>query len=606
MTFGISFNRGSKALKLEKTVLSDVIELSEEFDNFKNEHHKQSFWNNFKNDVTSFHKKVAYHTSGIYDAATITVAKWVLEKASENEGKKALSVFSPNESMRNIRTALVQCNFTDVSRLIDDFRLKMRDLPNCQPYTDMLVTENDSIHEVIDRISETRSNSLCILIIRQFESLRSRFLDNLVTLLYSNVKCHVTLPRIRMVVCVSTSPTFFRQNCEIETINMLELKQFKFTKLDDIFSKIVSTGIHYYFQPPRPAPKNIEEDDPNALQSFDCSPALFSGQFMAYLQNRFFGCDYSISALIQAVKFALLQKYIEDPFWREDDVHSEELKKYDGILKAFLNEFGENSEHELLKMHFQIQSNPNFWQEVRNETVFREKKQFLFESKSKKNLLDYCDRIMKTVVNLDAQFCERLLELKKKLEEATSEPGEKVEEATNKTPSKMSFHDLQKQQKKAMKDKQNNPILTAKTAIFEHVMKLFEAVLKPYPASWRNVIGDSSWSDDTVKTTLDSSDEHDIEQCLLNAENNSTMPLAVAWRSLLCHRSFKSVSIKDWAQLFWDNTDLSQQQAKQAFFAAAGQLEHIGLIRGSADRKSTNVNVLYHPISFIPSIRPIS
>ncbi|CAL2035056.1 unnamed protein product [Caenorhabditis brenneri] len=588
MTSGISFNRGSKMLKLENTekaVLIGAIEFPDEFSKFKNETHKQGFWRNFKNDVTRFHEKIEHRTSGIYDDATAAVAKWIIEEASENEEKKDLSVFSPNGTSRNLRTALVQCNFTDVSRLIDDFRSKIRQgLSDNKPYTEMVVTENYSIHEVIDKISETKPNSLCMLIIRQFESLHSRFLDNLISLLYSDVKCNKTLPRVRLMVCVSTSPTYFRQNCEIETMNMLELKQFEFTKLDDIFSEIMSTGVHRYFQPPKPAPKKIEEDDPEALRSYDCSPALFSGQFMTYLKDRFFGCDYSICALTRAVEFALLQKYIEDPFWREDDDHSEELKKYDETLELFLEVFGEEIDYGFLKMHIRIQSDPNLWQEMRNETPFKEKKQFYLESKSKKNIIELCDRIMEAVINLDAHFYERLVELKKKLEKANTESEEK------------------KKQRNAITLKQNNPILTAKSAIFEHVMTLFETVLKPYPAGWRNVIGASSWSDDTVKKTLDSTDEYNIEQCLLNVENNSTMPLAVAWRSLLCHRNFKTVSIKDWAQLFLDNTNLSREQAKQAFFAAAGQLEHIGLIRGSADRKSTNVNVLYHPISFIPSI----
>lgn len=598
MTPGISFNRGSRKLILDRKLISDAIDFPE--DSVLKEKDQRRFWKNFTDDVTRFDEKVAYHTSDIYDAATIAVATWLLEEAAERE-RKSLSVFSPNESIPNLRTALVQCNFTDVSRLVKDFRSKMIELAEERPYTEMVVTESDAIHEVIDKISETPSNCLCILMIRQFESLRSRFLDNLISLLYSNAKCRKALPRLRMMICVSTSPAFFRQNCEIETMNMLELKQFKFTKLDDIFSKIMSTGIHHYFQPPLPRPKSLADDDGKALRSFDCSPAVFSGQFMLYLQNRFFACDYSISALIRAVQFALLQKYIEDPYWREDD-HSEELKKYDEVLKLFLGEFGEQTQYEFLKMHIQIQSNPNLWQEMREQTVFRERKQFLFEGRSKKNLLEFCDRIMEKMANWDAKFHEKLKTLKKKLEEATAEPTEKVEEPTSKTPSKMSFLDLQKQRKQAMSAKQNNPILVAKSAIFAHIMSLFESVLKPYPATWRNVIGASSWSGDDVKTALDSSDEHDIENCLLNMEKNSKLPLAVAWRSLLCHRNFKTVSMNDWARIFLDNTDLKSKKAKGAFFSSAGHLEHIGLIRGSADRKSTNVNVLYHPISFIPSL----
>uniref|UniRef100_A0A1I7UK51 ORC_WH_C domain-containing protein n=1 Tax=Caenorhabditis tropicalis TaxID=1561998 RepID=A0A1I7UK51_9PELO len=546
MTPGISFHRGHKVLKLDKTVIDDAVEFPEDFE-FRKNSDERKFFKNFIDDVTRFDEKVAHHTKQIYDAATEEIATWILEEARGN--LKTVSVFSPNESIRNLRTALVQCNFTDVSRLIHDFRDKMLEISEeKRPISEMIVTENDAIHEVIDKISETSSHSLCVVMIRQFESLRPRFLDNLVSLLYSNSKCRTMIRNIRLLVCVSTSPALFTQNCELETMNMMEVKQFKFTKLDDIFSKVISTGIHKFFQPPLPQPKTIEEDDAKRLTTFDCAPAVFSGSFLSYLQTRFFSCDYSITAMTRAVQFAFLQKYLEDPLWREDS-HDLELKKYDVVLKLFLKGFGEQTEHEFLKMHIQVQSNPNFWSEVREQTVFRENKQILFDGKSKTAILEFSDRLLKRMAKYDNKFCDKLENLRERLEEA-EDSTENVEQ-TEKTPSKMSLSEFQKQRKQAMNAKQNNPISAAKSAIFSHIMSLFETVLQPYPATWRNVIGASSWSDDVVKTALDSSDEYDIENCLLN--KNVDMPVSVAWRSLLCHRNFKMVSINDWAEIFLEN-----------------------------------------------------
>ncbi|KAF1762799.1 hypothetical protein GCK72_011062 [Caenorhabditis remanei] len=606
MTPGIKFHRGVKKLTLDRHIIDDSVDFPDDF-RFEKAKDEQRFFKTFIDDVTRFDEKVAETTGRIYEAATSEIATWIVKNPGEGRRRRVLSVFSPDESIGNLRTALVQCNFTDISRLIQDFRKKMLEFDDDgKVIREMVVTENDAIHEIIDKVSELNSDpsTIRIIMIRQFESLRPHFLDSLISLLYSTSTCRSVISRVRLMICVSTSPAFFTQNIQMETMNMLELKNFKFTQLEEIFGEVICTGIHAFFKPPRPKPRNIQEDDPKLLMSYDCAPALFSGPFMKYLKDRFLACDYSVSALIRAVQFALLQKYLEDPLWREE-THSEEMKKYDAVLHLFKDEFGDGTRVEFIQFHMKIQTDPDFLRKIREEQVFREKKQFLFEGQSKTNLLAFCDRILKRIKDFDTEFCEKLIELKEKLEAAKVERPVEIEESqTEKTPSKsqkMSFLDLQKQRKQAMSAKQkNNPISSAKSEIFAHIMSLFESTLRQYPATWRNVIGTWKQRDGDVKVSMDSSDEYDIENCLLN--RNTEEPVSVAWRALLCQRNFKMVPISEWARTYLDNIKMSKKQAKGAFFAAAGQLEHIGLIRGAADKKSTNIHVLYHPISFIPSL----
>ncbi|CAO4368242.1 unnamed protein product [Caenorhabditis nigoni] len=593
MTPGIKFHRGGqKALKLERKTI-ETLEFPEDFE-FHSDREQGRFVKNFQDDVTRFDEKVSKITEGIYDTATSEIATWILD-SSRNQ--KTLSVFSPDDTIGNLRTALVQCNFTDISRLIRDFRQKTLDFEDeRREIRETIVTENDAIHEIIDKVSEMPStpDTTRIIIIRQFESLRPHFLDSLVSLLYSNATCRSVIPRLRLMICVSTSPAFFTQNSEIVTMNMLELKQFKFTQLEDVFIKIISTGIHAFFEPPRQKPKKIEDDDPKLLMSYDCAPALFSGSFMKYLKNRFLACDYSVSALIRAIQFAMLQKYIEVPLWREE-THSEELQKYDDVLRLFLDEFGEHSKSEFVRIHMEIQWNPDFWKSLEEEPIFRERKQFLVNSRT--NLMEFGQRMLQKTENWDSKFSKKLEDLLEALNEAynntTSGPTD-----TQKTPnnSKMTFLELKKQREQAMIAKQQNPISTAKSAIFTHIMSFFQATLRPYPATWRNVVG--TWQD--KMTSLDSSDDVDIEKALLSKHLDE--PVSVAWRALLCHRNFKMVPMNEWAEAYLENIKLPKKEAKGAFFAAAGQLEHIGLIRGAADKKSTNINVQYHPIHFVPSL----
>lgn len=98
---------------------------------------------------------MAHTTASIYDTATNEIATWILKKPGKSSKTKGISVFSPNEPIGTLKCALVQCNFTDISRLIGDFRQKLleKSTENLE-VRDHLVTENDAIHEIIDRILE--------------------------------------------------------------------------------------------------------------------------------------------------------------------------------------------------------------------------------------------------------------------------------------------------------------------------------------------------------------------------------------------------------------------------------------------------------------------
>uniref|UniRef100_A0A8R1I3S1 Uncharacterized protein n=1 Tax=Caenorhabditis japonica TaxID=281687 RepID=A0A8R1I3S1_CAEJA len=542
---GIYFNNGSKKIKLGKEEINNSIEFPDDFNvGLKGE---KKFLKSFTDDVTRFREKISASTEKVYSTATARIATWILQDDLEIQ---KTSVFAPNEAIGNLRTALVQCNFTDISRLISDLTGKLVErVEENEKEIELehfVVTEGDSIHTIIDRIAEMTSD-FCVLLIRQFESLRPQLLDSLISLIYSNSKIRALIPRLRIVVCVSTSPEFFKQSCSTNSLNLMELKTFEFTKLDEIFAKVISTGIHSKFQPPRPKFKSIEEDDPTLLDSFDCAPGVFSGQFIKYLQNRFFACDYSIDALIRAIQFSLLQKYLKDPLWRTE-THDSELKTYDQVLKTYKNEFWESDD---ISLHTEIQSDPDFWEKTKESSTFRERKQFLLGS-SKSTLIDFAQRIRDDIQAIDANFCEKLDELIENLESATSESANSTVSTPARAPgAKISFLEMQKQRKSEMAAKQNNPIRVAKSAIWGHVMSLFESILKPYPATWRNVIGANEWTlSHHVKASLDSNDEEDIEKCLLGDPRYAEQPISIAWRCLLTRGKFKTVGMNEWAAEF--------------------------------------------------------
>lgn len=236
----------------------------------------------------------------------------------------------------------------------------------------------------------------------------------------------------------------------------------QFTKLDAIFDTIISTGIHSRFQPPRPKPKSIQDDDPSLLSSDDCAPGVFSGPFLKYLKIRFFSCDYSITALVRAVQFAFLQHYFQDPLWRED-TNDEALQKYDVILETFRREFWLDSETNL---HIEVQSDEGFWSKFLESQDYLERKQFLI---SGKNLNEFVARIREDILKIDEEWCEKLDLLMDGLQKAHLNPIPETPEAVV-TPKTMTFAEFQKQQQMKMAVKAANPVKVAKSAVFGHVM----------------------------------------------------------------------------------------------------------------------------------------
>lgn len=107
------------------------------------------FLKNVIDDVTRFGEKVEKTTKKIYKEATDRIAKWVLAEPAALS--VPLSVFCPDDPIGTLKTALVQCNFTDVSRLITDFRYKLLEEQE-RDVNDLVITEANSIPGVMDQI----------------------------------------------------------------------------------------------------------------------------------------------------------------------------------------------------------------------------------------------------------------------------------------------------------------------------------------------------------------------------------------------------------------------------------------------------------------------
>ncbi|CAI5445549.1 unnamed protein product [Caenorhabditis angaria] len=567
----VIFHRGTHKLELDMTQLNNGLDFPEDTSKKQLNHKKQhELFKRFVEDVTKFEEKVNESTRPYYQESTNRIIDFL--RAPKNTQNAPISVFMQNDDLTTIRTALVQCNFTDISRFIGDFSRKLKNLDREEEENEE--EENDAIHTVIDRISNLPSSIGCALIVQQFESLRSQTLDSIISLIYSNPSIRKRIHNIYLIVCVSTSCTFFTTTCSIDTLNLLDIQQFQFARLDEIFENIITTNI---------------------------KPAIFSGKFLDYLRTRFFSCDYSVSSLIKAVQFAFLQKYVSDPFWREDDceMHTEELENYFEMLNFFRKEVLRN-ETEKGKLHIEIQANEQFWKNIEESMEFRQWKQFIFDAKSNESLEMVLDNLRQ--LNLDEGTFKNLERLVKNLESSSSED---VSPTKSTTPSKtMKFSELRKKNQEALQAKQNNPVRNAKTAIFNFVFDLFKKTLQPYPSTWRNVIGleNSSQNDLFCRVGLDANDEFDIENALLENVTYKNEAISVAWRTLLTHKNFKCVPLFDWANDFVKKYKSDSKTRKEAFFGAAGQLEHIGLIRGGADKKNTTINVLYHPISHIAHI----
>ncbi|CAB3403433.1 unnamed protein product [Caenorhabditis bovis] len=576
------FARPDQGLKLELTsdVINEALEFPEEFDfNDKSAIH---YTKEFIRDVTGFEEKVELATKLIYDESTQSIAEYLELDEVASGSNLPISVFCPTETFGRLRTALVQCNFTDISRFIRDLHAKLvknrRQVDDDEEIVSTQVTivgSNDPIHTIIDRIRDSKM-SRNVIIVQQFESLQQATLDAIIGLLYSNETIRKKIDTVRLVVCVSTSFAFFDTNCTIDSINLLSVRQFKFTRLDEIFESIVTT---------------------------DIAPAIFSGPFLNYLHNRFFNCDYSVSALIKAVQFAFLAKYLQDPLWKMDNTdHSRQIENYELLLK-FVNDeiFVDKS---LRDLHVAIQTDADFWKN--SENSIENWKRFQFETRNLVNFEQFLTRLERISPKIESTFDEKLKTLMKNVEAAVETENTEATTTTQRSPLKtprksMTFLEMQRQRHAEMAKKHNNSLMSAKLEVFKAILEFFKKHLRPYPSTWRNVIGGDHFASELTTTGLDANDEIDIERALLVDEKFKNEPIAIAWKCLLRQNQFKSVKIEVWAQEFMKKFK-SKNEASDAFFAAAGQLEHMGLIRAGADRKSTKVHILYHPISFEPNL----
>ncbi|CAD6186043.1 unnamed protein product [Caenorhabditis auriculariae] len=319
MASGIVFHNGHKKVELNLDVIEKAVNFTEEDEEMLAKKRKVTrvFLSNFIDDES---------------------IRPIVDYLIDEEEEKLNNIFDTSSSGL-LKTAVVQCNFSDVSKVIGDVKEDL--LVEVRGATVIKITELDELHLIIDRISE--SKGLCVLVIQQFEALNPSTLDHLTALIFSKSSLRKRISSLRLVVCICTSVIFLKSSCANETLNSLTLKQFTFTDPKQIFDQVMNINI---------------------------LPAVFSGNFLKYLRNRFFTCDYSVAALSRAVHYAFLSKYIDDPLWKQKSAeNNERIEQYSKVIKIYAKMMKRTKL--VIQFHYEIQTDKEFWDKATDEQYFR-------------------------------------------------------------------------------------------------------------------------------------------------------------------------------------------------------------------------------------------
>ncbi|WKX99428.1 hypothetical protein Q1695_014369 [Nippostrongylus brasiliensis] len=502
-----------------------------------------------------------------FDAAIDDVADTVFSDVLTKIGdffKNSYTTHKPSTSSRltprKLNVGIVQCNVSDLDRITNGVRDRLDD-----EAVDVVVLKSGDAN-VFATVSKIRSGKgKQLLVVEQGENLSSQLVNGL---FYSLQSLH---NNVAVLLCLRMStklPSFYSMFSR-RVLAALRMQNFSPFSSEDIFERLVSA----------------------ALLNPKFTPLKFDPTFIAFLRSVFFRDDFSIAAIKKCIRFAILRRLFSR---RQPDIKGTLAHKFeDGVdeymkVLRFLQSCLYNGEGEkrhsftaLLELHEQIQLD-GFPGKLCNTNEYGDwmhsLKQMTPEEFSgllqHEGIADY--NIKLTVPDDDA-------ESSMKGKDAVEKPLGEVK----------SILHLKEMMKKRMSMSQRNPQNVARQKAINDLENTLRNVLRPFsslPHSDDLLVGA-----DTVQF-LRPDICHDIEESILT---RSTSLLAIALHALSKQGRWKTVSLSEWGKTFamdckaqgirGKDTDLEQM-----FFACVGQFEIMGIIRGSADRRTPTATIAHH------------
>nr|CDJ84414.1 Hypothetical protein CBG15148 [Haemonchus contortus] len=481
---------------------------------------------------------------------------------SRNVNKAHVKVTS-----RKLMMTIVRCNISDVGRITEGV---MNRLEGEVSSTVVLKPGDTNVFSVVDKLRSNSKKEKQLLIVEQAESLSPNILNGLFYALSS------LTGNIKILLCLrmSTKRATFFSALSRRVLSSLDVKCFSLSTSEKVFDRLVSavllnpTFTHLKIEP----------------------------SFARFLRSSFFRDDFSITFVKKSLRFALMQQ-----LWRMQklDTSNESSKKFTSGMDDYMNVltflhdclFGSEERTQqfpsssLLKLHEDVQLE-GFLEKTDASSEYKEWLQSL-RHLSDEELSELLRR--KEIAKYDIK-----IESVNTSEEASGKSRQSSEKALEKT----SVLRLKEMMRERISAAHRNPQALARQKAVKNMENLLRSVLRPIsslPISSNFLIGMN-----TTHSLAPDVVQH-IEESIVSQKGQL---LNIAVHALLKQGRWKTVALSEWGKTFAadciaEHADVDETQIEPMFFACVGQLEVMGIVRGSSDHETPSVTIAHHVLTSV-------
>ncbi|KAK6743858.1 hypothetical protein RB195_010888 [Necator americanus] len=516
--------------------------------------------------LESFNPVIDRKVNQLFDDVLNEIVDFFLSATTKRE-----NVFDVRRETKKLKTAIVQCNFGDVNRLMKGVLVGL----NREIGRHVLVRSGHTdLYEVIEEFEDCSSKKKQLLFIEQAESLSPQFLNGLFYSL-ATLGCDILV-----LLCISTKPIMFTSRVSRRCLALLHTKRFYFSLSPEVFHSLISDTLL------NPSFTNLR---------------LQPG-FLRFLRSAFLGNVFSISILKKCIRIALLQHFwtnrspdpssdVSRSFVDSVDTYMDVLKFLHGNLYASRDDGEGQSVFHFIKLHEDIQLGG--FDRIRSSCKYRDWTHSitLMSEDDIGKLLDQ-EGISSFDIKLNVSNQNSAADRR----EATAE------QLVSSLSEKTSILELKSKMKEIALSRQRNSRTLARKKLISDIENVFRSVLLPFtsiPHSNLFLFGDKTMH--SLAPNIISDIERSLLVCPAMNEHSS---LNVAIRTLVDHGLWKTVPLTGWRKLFVTSMmkhgfETDKKKLDSIFFACVGQLEHMGIIKASVNTRVDSVTVLYHVLSCV-------
>ncbi|XGW15762.1 hypothetical protein V3C99_001313 [Haemonchus contortus] len=465
---------------------------------------------------------------------------------------------------RKLMMAIVRCNISDVGRITNGVMNRLQGEVNS---TVVLKPGDTNVFSVVDKLRSNSEKEKQLLIVEQAESLSPNILNGLFYALSS------LTGNIRILLCLrmSTKRATFFSALSRRILSSLDVKCFSLYSSEKVFDRLVSavllnpTFIHLKIEP----------------------------SFARFLRSSFFRDDFSITFVKKSLRFALMQQ-----LWRMQklDTSNESSKKFTSGMDDYMNV--------LTFLHDCLFGSEEKPQQFPSSSLLK-----LHEDVQLEGFLDASTEYKEWLQSLRHLSDEELSELLRRKEIAkydikiesvstSDEASGKSRQSSEKVLEKTSVLRLKEMMRERISAAHRNPQALARQKAVKNMENLLRSVLRPIsslPNSSNFLIGMN-----TTHSLAPDVIQH-IEESIVSQKGQL---LNIAVHALLKQGRWKTVALSEWGKTFAadciaENADVDEAQIEPMFFACVGQLEVMGIVRGSSDHETPSVTIAHHVLTSV-------